>query len=385
MNDSPVPARAVLPDLSGALRTHLFTTRGTMLFVDPASGELRHGPIDSSPANAVFVADPSSDETNRDGWLMHDTVGGLQPVVCLAENAWSYATATVGAAPITPTRLKLIPLKRGLVALRASDRYARVGMSAPQYLCAEADGRLHLNRTWCSTWEWFLASEDWCTAPLGMEPNRARDDIALNINWESVAEYTVEPIASRAEMGKVAEPMNDIPIGPDAILPDCACRARTRLSTSWGTVVYVDVGSGELRHGPVDRSPANAIFASDGAAGQIIQEIAGSSRPIACGADRCRAVDRASDANGTAAKFEPVPLNERWIGLKADGLLLCAEPDGRITLSRKACSAWESFLPADPLSSSEECAPAVQFARRRVIVMRHRGNIANKLLQYMGA
>ena len=46
-----------MSDLSTAPRARLFTAFGTVLYVDVASGELRHGPIESSPANAVFVAD----------------------------------------------------------------------------------------------------------------------------------------------------------------------------------------------------------------------------------------------------------------------------------------------------------------------------------------
>jgi hypothetical protein len=160
-----------------------------------------------------------------------------------------------------------------------------------------------------------------------------------------------------------------------------------RLFSSWGTVLYVDVASEELRHGPVDRSPANARFAADGADGQIMYQTAGSFRPIAFGVDRCRAIERigTSDEAASPAVFELVRLREQWVGLKADGLFLCAEPDGRVTLSRQACSAWESFLPSGSTLSPEEISKGSQFARRRVIVMRHRGNVANKMFQYMGA
>ena len=49
-----------MSDLSTSPRARLITAFGTVLYVDGASGELWHGPIESSPANAVFVADPSS-------------------------------------------------------------------------------------------------------------------------------------------------------------------------------------------------------------------------------------------------------------------------------------------------------------------------------------
>src|SRR5216683_1612529 len=46
-------------DNSGAPRARLITAFGTVLYVDVVSGHLRHGPVESSPANAVFVADPN--------------------------------------------------------------------------------------------------------------------------------------------------------------------------------------------------------------------------------------------------------------------------------------------------------------------------------------
>jgi hypothetical protein len=113
--------------------------------------------------------------------------------------------------------------------------------------------------------------------------------------------------------------------------------------------------SEELRHGPADRSPANARFASDGANGQIMYEMAGSLRPIVCLADRCRAIDRIGNHEriATPTIFSRVQLREQWIGLKADDLFLCADPDGRVTLSRQACDALESFLLSEPFLSRQ--------------------------------
>lgn len=64
---------AIMSDLSMAPRARLFTAFGTALYIDVASGELRHGPIETSPANAVFVVDLSSARPHRRGWLMYDT------------------------------------------------------------------------------------------------------------------------------------------------------------------------------------------------------------------------------------------------------------------------------------------------------------------------
>ncbi len=74
-----------MSDLSTAPRARLFTAFGTVLYVDVASGDLRHGPIESSPANAVFVADPSSAAPHRRGWLMYDTGDSRELLVCHAD------------------------------------------------------------------------------------------------------------------------------------------------------------------------------------------------------------------------------------------------------------------------------------------------------------
>lgn len=119
-----------------------------------------------------------------------------------------------------------------------------------------------------------------------------------------------------------------------------------RLFTNHGTVFYIDSRSRELRHGPLEGSPANAWLVIDGPQGRIMHEAAGLLRPIVCLTDRSHAIESKPDNVGPAAPtiFELVTLYERWIGLRAEGRFLCAEPDGRVTLSRDVCSSWESFL-----------------------------------------
>jgi hypothetical protein len=123
---------------------------------------------------------------------------------------------------------------------------------------------------------------------------------------------------------------------------------RPRLFTTHGTVLYVDPVSGALRHGPPEDSPANARLLLDGAHAQIMHGAAGSLRPVVCLRRGCQTINAAGgdDDPGTPTVLEPVPLYQRWIGLRSRGVFLCAEPDGRVTLSREVCSAWESFLPS---------------------------------------
>ncbi len=132
----------------------LYTIFGSVLFVDEPTGELRHGPIDSSPANLALVAGPQ--------------VG--RPLAALVHVRDGVANAI--GAPV-----EVVCLGRGLIGLLCGDRY----------LTAEPDGRVTASRPWCSTWECFLASEDWCAA--------APDDAAdyAGIDRRAIAHFIIDP------------------------------------------------------------------------------------------------------------------------------------------------------------------------------------------------
>jgi hypothetical protein len=130
-------------------RPHLLTTWGSVLYIDVVSGELRHGPLDSSPANAVFIAGPPSNGEVRQGWIMHDVGEALEPVVCLADNSWTASRLDPTGGSVSPTIFQ--------VTLAGHDRISL--KSGNSYLCAEPDGRLTLSRTACSTWECFVPSD----------------------------------------------------------------------------------------------------------------------------------------------------------------------------------------------------------------------------------
>lgn len=57
------------------------------LFIDADSSTLRHGAIETSPANVVFVADPASDEARQQGWIMRDLNGAREPALGLELNS----------------------------------------------------------------------------------------------------------------------------------------------------------------------------------------------------------------------------------------------------------------------------------------------------------
>jgi len=80
-------------------------------------------------------------------------------------------------------------------------------------------------------------------------------------------------------------------------------------------------------------------------------------QPIVCLSDHSRCISE--------AVLELVQLGEKWVGLKAQGLFLCAEPDGRVTLSRKECRAWESF--ACRATGAQEMRPISSYYEHNAI------------------
>ncbi len=133
-----------------------------------------------------------------------------------------------------------------------------------------------------------------------------------------------------------------------------------RLFTTHCTVLYVDPRSGELRHGPVADSPANARFVSRGGHGQIMHEAAGSLCPIVCRTDRSQTID-SGDGSLTPTVFELDRLDWGRVGLRAEGIYLCAEPGGYVTLSRSECGPWEAFLLSDSPSDPNRHHPGVDY------------------------
>jgi hypothetical protein len=123
-----------------------------------------------------------------------------------------------------------------------------------------------------------------------------------------------------------------------------------RLFTAHGTVLYIDPGSGELRHGQHQSSPANVRLTSDGMRVEIVHVINGSYEPVICLMDSCRTINSGGAADGASKPtvFELVALYQDWVGLRSGDAFLSAIPDGRVTLSATVCQAWENFLLSDP-------------------------------------
>ncbi len=147
---------------AGRAPARIFTSWGTALYV-AADGALRHGDAEAAPPNAFLVqAGPASREEVVE--LVRRTPDGDLPI----------ALAEPGSAA-----LRRVPLERGFFGLR----------QGAHFLCAEPDGRITASRATCSRWEFFVASEMWCSGPAaGSAHGRPAD-----CDWRAVQTHLVDP------------------------------------------------------------------------------------------------------------------------------------------------------------------------------------------------
>lgn len=115
-----------------------------------------------------------------------------------------------------------------------------------------------------------------------------------------------------------------------------------RILTHHNTMLYLSVPSYDLRHGPRDTSPENVfLIAADGKAHMVYRSDDGAIVPLRVplsgrGASTMRSHQR--QLFSVVANNPPTSF-----GLRYKEMFLCAEPDGRVTLSRPNLSLWESF------------------------------------------
>ncbi|MFO1097867.1 MAG: hypothetical protein U1E81_06205 [Xanthobacteraceae bacterium] len=164
------------------LRARLITAFGTVLYIDSA-GELRHGPIESSPENAFLLQVEVSEGSLRRVSLACGTDSSREGIVCMADHSQSISRFDDRNA-ITPNIFELIPLERGLVALRSNGLF----------LSAIPDGRITLLAPVCSTWELFLASENWCSDPLETGEGRTALYKQPQFDRKRIARYIIHPL-----------------------------------------------------------------------------------------------------------------------------------------------------------------------------------------------
>jgi glycosyltransferase involved in cell wall biosynthesis len=167
-----------MTDNTNLLPSRLYTIWSTVLFVDEETGELRHGPIDSGPDNTLFV--PETELVGRfgRGAIVHRRADGTEmPVTCRSDRCVTIDRPESEDVAVG-TKLEIVPLERGLIGLTAGGHF----------LCAMPNGTLHFQNTWCSSWECFLASEDWCGRP----PISHAEAAALPLNRRQIAKIIID-------------------------------------------------------------------------------------------------------------------------------------------------------------------------------------------------
>jgi len=111
-----------------------------------------------------------------------------------------------------------------------------------------------------------------------------------------------------------------------------------------GSVLYFDEIIGEIRHGPIlsstEHRPLQLAFDDDNAVRLGLGTSEGWKEVSV--APRSGGFGDLSPT-GIEQKFELHRLAEGRMGLSVNGKFLCAEVDGRVTLSRDACDEWETF------------------------------------------
>jgi len=166
------------------LNTRVFSVWGTVLYVDPATGQLRHGPIDESPENVIFVVDRTLPGSKLRGWLVHDLGDSLQPITCAAHLCWSAAVSAEGEPAEGPTPLALVELERGLVGIEADGRF----------LGAQPDGSVILVTPRCSLWEFFLLSEDWRVHFAEARQGEGRRPHTTQVDYHYLRNFVISPV-----------------------------------------------------------------------------------------------------------------------------------------------------------------------------------------------
>jgi len=118
-----------------------------------------------------------------------------------------------------------------------------------------------------------------------------------------------------------------------------------RAYTTYGSVLFVDEITLELRHGSVTTSPANLFFVSEASTGKFVFVSNGIRRDVCFFSDRGYASRSRSKAGpgGIADVFSKIDIEFGVVGLKGRDQFLSAEPNGQIVLNRTHCREWEHF------------------------------------------
>ena len=127
--------------------------------------------------------------------------------------------------------------------------------------------------------------------------------------------------------------------------------------TCYGTVLFVDVTSGELRHGDRLSSPANVRLIQGQGSHQLLHLAADGTQLALHVPPFAAPTAPAEDHLPTSFEVIDIGVHCGGFGLASSGLFLCADTAGRVTLSRKQLGTWETFKlidgePARPRAES---------------------------------
>lgn len=174
-----------------AAPTRLFTVFGTVLYVDAATGELRHGAVETSPGNAGLLDDDGA------GRLAHGTDDAIEPIVCTGDGSWSKASRPelAGAASFA-----IEQRETGSVGLAAGGRY----------LSARDDGAIVHSTGECGARERFRAAFDEAgePAPIAIFPGREFTRFHLGCGPNFIAGFLNIDLRSDIEPGRLLRVSN---------------------------------------------------------------------------------------------------------------------------------------------------------------------------------
>ncbi len=148
-----------------------------------------------------------------------------------------------------------------------------------------------------------------------------------------------------------------------------------RIYTSLGTILYVDEGTGELRHGTLRGSPDNVFFVGNNHSGRIVHRsdvslLGGGSR-----SDRRNSVSfrpTSATPSSTICEVERIPIASKTIrggpgsliDLRTGANLLRAEPDGRLVVDVSRGSGRGQFRLVPDFRQSPVFQQSVSITRK---------------------
>jgi len=125
---------------------------------------------------------------------------------------------------------------------------------------------------------------------------------------------------------------------------------RFMIHTHHRTIIYADLPSGRLRHGPGSDVPHNVfLLAENGIATLVRTDADGGYAEIKIRPEGPHAAELDTGiltAEGFAATLQIIRISDatpQTISLRGATLYLCAEPAGEVSLNRYGAGPWETF------------------------------------------